>query len=249
MGESNLRARTTGSHMNPEGIVEPISPRPLHSEVADRLRDLIVQGELAPGDRLNEALLTERFGISRTPLREAIKMLASEGLVQLLPNRGAIVMSITRKSARDMFQLIGVLESLAGELACERATPREIDEIAGLHEQMRRHHQHRELNEYFRLNQDIHQRIVDCAGNAELADVHRRLSVRLRRARYMANYSKERWDEAMAEHEQILEALTRRDAKLLPALLVAHLENKLHVVEDWLASSEGDSQKRAPAGA
>src|SRR5690606_7287650 len=119
---------------------------------------LIVQGELAPGDRLNERMLTERFGISRTPLREAIKMLASEGLVQLLPNRGAVVTPITRKSARDMFQVIGVLESLAGQLACERATDRELDEIAGLHEQMRHHYKRRELNEYFRLNQEIHQR-------------------------------------------------------------------------------------------
>ncbi len=235
--------------MKLESIVEPICPRPLHSEVADRLRDLIVQGELEPGARLNERLLTERFGISRTPLREAIKMLASEGLVQLLPNRGAVVTSITRKSALDMFQIIGVLESLAGELACERATDRDIDEIASLHEKMRRHHKRRELNDYFRLNQEIHQRIVDCAGNVELADIYRRLSVRLRRARYMANYSKERWDAAMAEHEQILEALTERHAKRLKALLATHLENKLKAIEDWLGTLEPTPQKRAPAGA
>jgi len=235
--------------MKLESIVEPICPRPLHSEVADRLRDLIVQGELEPGARLNERLLTERFGISRTPLREAIKMLASEGLVQLLPNRGAVVTAITRKSALDMFQVIGVLESLAGELACERATNEDIDEITRLHAAMRRHHKRRELNEYFRLNQEIHQRIIDCAGNGELADIYRRLSVRLRRARYMANYSKERWDEAMAEHEQILDALAQRHAKRLKALLATHLENKLKVIEDWFGTLEAAPQKRAPAGA
>src|SRR5690606_25552615 len=190
-----------GSIMKLESIVEPICPRPLHSEVADRLRDLIVQGEFEPGTRLNERLLTERFGISRTPLREAIKMLASEGLVQLLPNRGAVVTAITRKSALDMFQVMGVLESLAGELACARATDQDIEEIANLHATMRRHYKRRELNEYFRLNQEIHQRIVDCAGNKELADIYRRLSVRLRRARYMANSSKERWDAAMADRK------------------------------------------------
>ena len=236
--------------MKLESIVEPISPRPLHSEVADRLRDLIVLGELEPGDRLNERLLTERFGISRTPLREAIKMLASEGLVQLLPNRGAVVTAITRKSALDMFQVMGVLESLAGQLACERATDRDIAEITKLHETMRRHYKRRELNEYFRLNQQIHQRIVECAGNAELADIYRRLSVRLRRARYMANYSKERWDEAMAEHEQILEALAQRLAQRLKALLATHLDNKLKVIEDWLDKFETEKTgKQAPAGA
>src|SRR5690606_36791675 len=111
----------------------------------------------------------------------------------LVPNRGATVRSITPKSARAMFQVMGVLESLAGQLECERATERDIDDSAGLHEQMRRHHKRRELNEYVRLNQDIHQRIVDCAGNTELADVHLRLSVRLRRPRDMANFSQERW--------------------------------------------------------
>lgn len=236
--------------MKLDNIVEPISPRPLHSEVADRLRDLIVQGELEPGDRLNERLLTERFGISRTPLREAIKMLASEGLVELLPNRGAVVTSITRASALDMFQVMGVLESLAGQLACERATEQDIAEITRLHETMRRHHKRRELNEYFRLNQEIHQRIVECAGNSELSNIYRRLSVRLRRARYMANYSKERWDSAMAEHEQILEALIQRHAKRLKSLLAAHLDNKLKVIEDWLDKFETEKTgKQAPAGA
>jgi len=235
--------------MKLDSIVEPISPRPLHSEVADRLRELIIQGELEPGDRLNERLLTERFGISRTPLREAIKMLASEGLVQLLPNRGAAVTSITRASALDMFQVMGVLESLAGQLACERATEQDIAEIARLHAAMRRHHKRRELNEYFRLNQEIHQRIVECAGNKELADIYRRLSVRLRRARYMANSSKERWDAAMAEHEQILEALTQRHAKRLKSLLATHLDNKLKVIEDWLDTLEAETGTRMPAGA
>lgn len=223
-----------------QGIVEPISPRPLHSEVADRLRELIVQGELEPGDRLNERLLTERFGISRTPLREAIKMLASEGLVQLLPNRGATVTPITRKSTLELFQVMGALESLAGELACSRASDRDIAEITRLHELMRGHYERRELNEYFRLNQEIHQRMVECAGNDELADIYRRLSARLRRARYMANYSRERWDRAMAEHEQMLEALTQRQAKRLNALLSSHLDNKQKVIEDWLDTIAGD---------
>src|SRR5690606_10964214 len=149
-------ARPNGSPMKLEGIVEPISPRPLHSEVADRLRHLIAQGELAPGDRLNERLLTERFGISRTPLREAIKMLASEGLVQLLPNRGAIVTAITNSTAADIFELIVALESFAGELACQRATDQHLAEIEQLHRKMRMHYERQELAEYIRLNQQIH---------------------------------------------------------------------------------------------
>src|SRR5690606_30765503 len=185
-------ARPNGSPMKLEGIVEPISPRPLHSEVADRLRDLIVQGELAPGDRLNERLLTERFGISRTPLREAIKMLASEGLVNLLPNRGAVVTALTRDAALDMFQVLASLEALAGRLACERATAQDVADITALHRQMRDRYEHGDQNEYLRLGQRIHQRLIDTARNTELNDMHRRISVRLRRARFMANDSQER---------------------------------------------------------
>ncbi|MGP1683327.1 MAG: GntR family transcriptional regulator, partial [Giesbergeria sp.] len=95
-----------------------IEPRLLAEEVLERLRDLIIQGELAPGVKLNERVLCERLRTSRTPVREAIKYLASEGLVELLPNRGAIVTPITAATVREMFVLLGALEALAGELAC-----------------------------------------------------------------------------------------------------------------------------------
>lgn len=214
--------------------VEAISPRPLHNEVADRLRELITRGELSPGERLNERVLTERFGISRTPLREAVKILSSEGLVKLLPNRGAVVTTITRADAENMFQVMAVLEALGGELACQRASEKDFAEVKELHRQMRTYHAEGDLADYFEFNQRIHQKIIDCAGNGELTDAYRRISVRIRRARYMANLSKPRWNEAMEEHEQILDALIRRDSERLKALLTAHLTNKFRVIQAWL---------------
>jgi DNA-binding GntR family transcriptional regulator len=219
-------------------LVEAIDRRPLHKAVADRMRDLIMRGELKPGQRLNERLLTKRFGISRTPLREAIGILASEGLVTSLPNRGAIVSAVTAADAEDMFQVMAVLEALGGELACRRATDRDIAEIRAMHEQMRAYHSRRDLDAYFDFNQRIHQKIIDCAGNRELTDVYRRISVRIRRARYLANLSRERWDQAMDEHEEILEALVQRDDVKLKALLAVHLRNKYEVIRSWLAESE-----------
>jgi DNA-binding GntR family transcriptional regulator len=212
----------------------------LHNEVADRLRELITRGELAPGQRLNERVLTERFGISRTPLREAFKVLSSDGLVKLLPNRGAIVTTITRDDAEDMFQVMAVLEALGGELACLRASDQDIAEIRALHAQMRGYFEQGDLDDYFDFNQRIHQKIIDCARNSELTDAYRRISARIRRARYMANLSRPRWHEAMDEHEQILSALVARDRDQLKALLALHLDNKSKVIQDWLAENEAE---------
>jgi DNA-binding GntR family transcriptional regulator len=217
------------------GTASAAEPRLLAAEVVERLRDMIIQGELAPGVKLNERVLCERLRTSRTPVREAIKYLASEGLVELLPNRGAIVTPITAATVREMFELLGALEALAGELACVKASDADIAEIRALHYQMLAHHARGELAPYFRCNQEIHMRLVECAGNATLANSYRALNGHVRRARYMANLSRERWDHAVEEHQKILDALTRRDGALLPALLRSHLSNKMAVVMEALA--------------
>ena len=216
------------------GSATAIEPRLLAAEVLERLRDLIVQGELAPGVKLNERVLCERLRTSRTPVREAIKYLASEGLVELLPNRGAIVTPITATTVREMFVLLAALEALAGELACANASEADIAEIRALHYQMLVHHARGELAQYFRCNQEIHLRLVECTGNVTLSNTYRALNGHVRRARYMANFSRERWDHAVEEHEKILDALARRDNVLLPALLRKHLENKMLVVLEAL---------------
>lgn len=219
-----------------------VEPRLLTAEVLERLRDLIVRGELAPGTRLNERLLCERLGTSRTPLREALKGLASEGLVELQPNRGARVTPLTVDRVREIFQVMGALEALAGELACANATDADIAEIRALHYQMVAHHARGELAEYFRFNQAIHLRIVEAGGNATLLQGYRQLNAHVRRARYMANLARDRWDKAVQEHEDMLAALVARDAPRLQAQLRDHLGNKmLSVLAALDAASAADA--------
>ena len=208
----------------------PPARRPLHEEAVDRLRDLIVRGELAPGARLNERVLTARLGVSRTPLREAIKLLATEGLVELMPNRGAVVAPIDPTRIAETFAVMGALESLAGELVCTRASDERIAEIRALHYEMLAMHARGDLDGYFRYNQAIHLRLVEASGNAVLAQTYRQLNANVRRVRYMANLSPERWDAAVAEHEAILAALGARDAARLKRLLRDHLSAKLATV-------------------
>jgi DNA-binding GntR family transcriptional regulator len=202
----------------------------LHGTLLEQLRDLIVEGELPAGARVPERLLCERFGISRTPLREALKVLAAEGLIELLPNRGARVAQLTAADIAQTLKVIGTLEALAGETACERLTPEELAEIRALHLEMLAHHARRDRLAYFKANQAIHQAIVAASGNAVLAQTYAGLSGRIRRARYAANLAPKRWDEAVAEHELILQALAARDGMRLAKLLRTHLDNKSYAL-------------------
>jgi DNA-binding GntR family transcriptional regulator len=212
--------------------------RLLHEDVAERIRDRIVHGELVPGARLNERVLCGDLSISRTPLREAFKTLASEGLVTLHPDRGATVTPITLETVRQIFELLGALEGLAGELACRNMTEAQLNEIRALHFQMLAHHARGELAEYFRYNQQIHIKIVEASGNPVLDQTYRNLNAHVRRARYMANLSAERWDRAVKEHEHILEALSARDSNRLQILLREHLGHKMVAVLDALQHKE-----------
>lgn len=217
-------------------------PRLLHETVVDRLRDLIVHGELPPETKLNERVLSDQLGISRTPLREALKYLASEGLVTLLPNRGAIVATLDRARVIEIFAVLGALEALAGDLACRHASDADINEIRALHFEMLAHHARGQLADYFRCNQQIHIRIVESTGNRTLAATYRALNAHVRRARYMANLSRERWDRAVAEHQDMLAALEARDGARLQALLRDHLANKLTLVMEALGEPQPQRQ-------
>jgi DNA-binding GntR family transcriptional regulator len=172
-----------------------------------------------------------------------MKVLSAEGLIKLMPNRGAVVTTITRPDVEDLCQVMGALEALGGDLACQRASDEDIAEIVDMNRRMRAFHAAEDLANYFELNQQIHQKIIDSAGNLVLSDSYRRICVRVRRARYMANFSRARWNQAMAEHELITEALMKRDSDRLKSLLSMHLANKSKVVQDWLAENETLQQK------
>jgi DNA-binding GntR family transcriptional regulator len=228
--------------MDPLQEPSPIVRRPLHEEATDRLRDLIVQGRLTAGTRLNERLLTAQLGLSRTPLREAFKVLATEGLVELLPNRGAIVSQMDPVRLAESLAVMGALEALAGELACRTATDAQINEIRALHFEMLAYHARGDLAGYFKFNQAIHLKLVKYSGNAVLYNTYRQMNGNVRRARYMANLSKERWDAAVREHDEILAALAARDVKRLKVLLSEHLAEKLASVLANLPQPQLQSQ-------
>ena len=219
-------------------LTESIKRPTLHEELVERLRDLVVEDALKPGEKVPEKDLCASFGVSRTPLREALKVLASEGLVTLTPNRGASVTAVTAEDLQEVFPVMGALEALSGELACEKISDAEIADIARSHREMIAHYKARRLPEYFAANEAIHSAILKAARNETLSAQHRMLSARVRRARYLANMTRERWDRAVAEHEEILAALQARDGGKLGMILKQHLRNKLETVSEWLRRNE-----------
>lgn len=216
----------------------PIAWRSLHETVTARLRDLIVEGHLPEGSRIIEKQLCEKLGISRTPLREAFKVLAVEGLIEIQPNRGAIVRRIETREARDMLTVISRMEALAGELACANATDAEIAGVRVLHDRMMELFAKRERMLYFGVNQSIHLEIVRIARNDVLRAMHAQLHARMKRIRFRGNDIPGNWAAAVADHERIIAALEARDGKLLGALLQKHLDDSWGRLEASLAIDE-----------
>jgi DNA-binding GntR family transcriptional regulator len=219
----------------------------LHDEILIRLRDHIVEGNIPDGGRIPERQLCEMLGISRTPLREALKVLASEGLVELLPNRGARVRPLSERDLDELFDVMGGLEGLAGRLACENISDAEFAEIERLHYEMYGFYLHRDMHGYFRVNQLIHHKIVEASGNATLRSTYANFAGRIRRIRYSANFARkrDRWGEAMREHEAILEALRRRAGSELSDILFRHLRNKRTAAVEHLRESASPAPEPA----
>ncbi|MDC1214622.1 GntR family transcriptional regulator [Rhodospirillales bacterium] len=222
-------------------LSQPLARTTLHEDLVERIRTMIFSGELKGGDRVPEQRLCDMFGISRTPLREALKVLGSEGLLDLLPNKGARVATLSEEDIDGIFPVMGALEALAGSLACARLTDTEFAEIRALHYQMALHHTRQELQEYFQLNQQIHEAILMAAQNPTLEVQYRSLAGRIRLARYRANMTQARWDQAMREHEEILSALESRDGEALSAVLNQHLVNKQETVKQAIRGGVGEA--------
>jgi DNA-binding GntR family transcriptional regulator len=227
--------------VTPQPVIASIDRQGLSAAVTTRLRDMIVEGVLAPGTRLNERMLCEQLNVSRTPLREAFKTLAVEGLIVLQPNRGAVVAQMSVPEVEQTFEVMGALEGLSGELACARATDEEVAELKALHFEMLAAHTRRDLPGYYKLNHAIHDRINAMARNPVLTETYQRINARIQSLRFRSNFNQEKWDLAVKEHAAMLEVLERRDGDALRRILQQHLRNKRDAVIGMLRTTQDPS--------
>jgi DNA-binding GntR family transcriptional regulator len=215
-----------------------IPRRALHDELAELIRAMIIGGELRPGQRINEQALCARFLVSRTPLREALKVLSAERLVRLLPNRGAEVACITHPEADDLLLILGVLNTLAAELACARIDEREIAEIRAKYQAMVEDFHSGEKRSYLELDRAIHTAIFKASGNAALIDLHHLLETRLGSALSLVHTPPMCWHEAVEDHRRMIEALEDRDAAAFARLMREHTRHQAEVIHQALQALE-----------
>ena len=214
--------------------VIPIRSTVLHEQVARQLRAMLVEGRIPAGAKLNERELSEKLQVSRTPLREAIKQLAAEGLVALLPHRGAVAIELDEQEVSHSFELLAALEGLSGELAAQRITEAEVQAVKALHFEMMAAFTRRDLSAYYRLNAQIHAAINDAAKNPVLARTYAQTNARLQALRFRSNQDERKWKRAVKEHSQMIDALAARDGPGLRVLLITHVNHKRDVVLEMM---------------
>ena len=207
----------------------PLAPRALYEEVAESLRQRIFNRELAPGSWIDELKIAEAFGISRTPLREALKVLAAEGLVTMKVRRGAYVTEVSEQDLAEVYHLLSLLESDAAGTVAAKANPAELAELQVLHQQLEAAatpgQQDRE--QFFRINEQFHMRLLDIASNRW----SRQMVVDLRKVmklnRHNSLLKSGRIEESLAEHRRLMAALAQRDAVAAAARMQEHFRNGL----------------------
>ncbi len=210
--------------------------RGLHERVVTRLRDLIVRGELAPDSKIIEARLAQQLNISRTPLREALKLLEREGLVLIRPNRGAIVAPLTQRDTLEQFEVLAELERAACEYAAQRMTDDVLAELQRLQVALEDTYQQGKLEAYFDLNQRIHRLIAQAACNSVLVQAHDGLLARVSRSRFFALSAPSRWDDSVLEHRTILAALEARDGAAAGLAMRDHVLRTGQVISDFIST-------------
>lgn len=209
--------------------------------VAAILRDRIVKGDLAPRDRIVERRLSAELDVSRTPIREALKLLEADGLIDITLHRGALVAEFEARDAAHVFDVIAVLEGLAAERLAQLMTPALLQRLEDLHGVMLEHHTAGRHESYFDVNTIIHDAIVEGCENPVVIDTHRRLIARGRRGRFLAIMDPERLGQAVQEHEQLMRAFRAGDPLAAGQIWRTHLHHTGETLADVL-SRRNDSQ-------
>lgn len=220
-------------------LTEQAGSQNLHEATFQTLKSLLVEGKIAPGSKLNERELAERLNVSRTPIREAIRRLAADGLVELIANRGAIAVQLSIDDVIHTFDVIAELEGYSGELAAKNISDSTLSELEALQYEMMASYARRDLSSYYKLNLRIHRLINQAANNPVLATLFSQVNSRIEALRFRSNQDGVKWEKAVEEHQEMLDALKARDSARMRKVMIAHVTNKRDVVVQLLKTESG----------
>lgn len=222
-----------------------IRARTLHQEIAAQIQKMIRKGTLVKGQKIDEKTLCESMGVSRTPVREALRLLKSEGLIQLIPHKGAFVSEPCIEEISDMFEVMSVLEGTCARLATTHMKEKDLQKIEALHEELEAHYQKRDYEAYLRKNNVLHVFVQELAGNRVLNDVINGLRQKILLYRQRQLYQPERFDQSIQEHRNLLEAFRRRDPDSAESLMKYHLFMQCKALVGLYASKEAENGGQA----
>jgi len=215
-------------------VIEQPNSQNLHEAIFQKLRLLLVEGKIAPGSKLNERELAESLNVSRTPIREAIRRLAADGLVELIANRGAIAVQLSITDVIHTFNVIADLEGFSGELAANNISDTALSELEALQYEMMASYARRDLYSYYKLNLRIHHLINQAANNPVLAKLFSQVNAQIEALRFRSNQDGVKWEKAVEEHQEMLDALKARDSGRMRKIMIQHVQNKRDVVVQLL---------------
>lgn len=216
--------------------IEQPNSQNLPEAIFQKLRSLLVEGKIAPGSKLNERELAESLHVSRTPIREAIRRLAAEGLVELITNRGAIALQLSLEDVIHTFDVIAQLEGFSGELAANNISDTALSELEALQYEMMASYARRDLSSYYKLNLRIHHLINQAANNPILSRLFSQVNARIEALRFRSNQDGVKWEKAVEEHQEMLDALKAHDSTRMRKIMIQHVQKKRDVVVQLLTS-------------
>jgi DNA-binding GntR family transcriptional regulator len=202
--------------------------------LTEKLREAIVSGKFAPGERLSEDKLAASLHVGKVALREALRSLEANGYVTFLPNNEVAVSKPTREDVQDYYSIASVLEGLAARLAVEKAQPEEVAHLRELHQLLKEACQKRDLPRYFDVNSSFHRFIAEIAGNERLYRLIDQLRQEIQKTRILSLHLPQRLDYSMREHDQILDAFLKKNPTLAESTMVRHLNNQMEMLRKAL---------------
>ena len=212
-------------------MLKVIEKKTLHEEIANNLRELIMSGELQEGDKIKEDELCSSMGISKTPLREALRVLSVEGLIKLVPNRGSFVSTPTFEEIREMFDVMSVLEGICARAAAEKMSAKDLAALEKLHDRLENNFKRRAQREYIRINNQFHSFVQELAGNRTLNQIVNGLRQKILLYRYQSLNLPERFEQSIQEHRDLIEAFRKKDPKKVETLMRRHLKKQCDALE------------------